>query len=275
MAISYSLHLGNSSNSIRTLKDLQKVSKHNLRRYKEREEADIEVLRGSSEAIDIARIFHEEFDEALLKYNQKVRKDRQIEDYLKHVDESKYDLCCELIIQVGNKDFFSDISKDKQKELVPLFEAQLQKLEELLPGFKIASAVAHFDEHTPHLHVVGVPIQHYEKGLSKRVSKSKVFTRDSLAMLQREMRKACEEEMQHIELFNQVELKEKELGHSKWMPKEVLEEFYALKKRIEELRSKEEKDVGYINELVEYYNKLLEQVEETEREIKRSREIEL
>ena len=38
-----------------------------------------------------------------------------------------------------------------------VFDYILECLQKLLPEFKIANAVIHFDEASPHMHVVGVP----------------------------------------------------------------------------------------------------------------------
>lgn len=278
MAFSYSFHLGGKSHSINRMSDLQKVSKHNLRKFKTREADNIVVLRGSSESIvsDVARIYHEEFDEAISEFNNGVPKERQIQDYLSHVEASKYDMAAEVIIQVGDMDFWANISAERQKEILPLLNAQIEKLEELAPNFKVVSAVAHFDESSPHLHIVGIPIsEDYKKGLKKRVSKRKVFTRESLQMLQKEMRKAVAIEMQKLEIFQGLELKEKEKGRNKDIPKHSLEAYNEHIALVNELEHDEAKKVEKINELIEYYNSLVDAIDEAERSINISREISL
>ena len=72
-----------------------------------------------------------------------------------------------------------------------------EDLEIILPTFKIASAIIHYDETSPHLHIVGVPIKFNNKnGMKKQVGKSDVFTKESLRKLQDKMRTLC------IESFN-------------------------------------------------------------------------
>ncbi|EOS23968.1 hypothetical protein C804_05346 [Lachnospiraceae bacterium A4] len=39
-----------------------------------------------------------------------------------------------------------------------VYKQLLLKLQEYLPNFKVANAVVHFDEASPHMHVVGVPV---------------------------------------------------------------------------------------------------------------------
>ena len=73
-----------------------------------------------------------------------------------------------------------------------VFKEQVNDLENLLPNFKIASAIIHYDETSPHLHIVGVPIKYKNKnGMSKQVSKADVFTKEVLKDLQDNMRTLC------------------------------------------------------------------------------------
>ena len=79
-----------------------------------------------------------------------------------------------------------------------VYSKQVEDLENILPNFKVASAIIHYDETSPHLHIVGVPIKNKSKnGMSKQVGKTDVFTKDSLKLLQDKMRILC------IESFNQ------------------------------------------------------------------------
>ena len=62
----------------------------------------------------------------------------------------------------------------------------------VVPEFKVANAVIHFDESSPHMHLVGLPISDNNKrGMKKQVAKSKIFTKDSLKRIQDEMRACC------------------------------------------------------------------------------------
>ena len=44
-----------------------------------------------------------------------------------------------------------------------LFNDEINDLELLVPNFKVASAIIHYDETSPHLHIVGVPIKYKNK----------------------------------------------------------------------------------------------------------------
>ena len=72
---------------------------------------------------------------------------------------------------------------------------KVEDLEMLVPNFKIASAIIHYDETSPHMHIVGVPIKEKSKyGMELQVGKSDVFTKDSLKVLQDKMSPLCIEE---------------------------------------------------------------------------------
>lgn len=53
---------------------------------------------------------------------------------------------------------------------------------ELMPSFVVANAVVHYDEASPHMHVVGVPVERgFKRGLETKVSKRSVFTQKTLS----------------------------------------------------------------------------------------------
>ena len=246
MSISYSFHLSNKSNAVTNTGKIVSVSRHNLRQYSSEhyDRNKIEVLRGSDKSIldDVKRIYHEEFDAALESYNKGKRSDRVIGDYLEHVSRSRSDVACEIIIQVGDKDFWEGKSLAERKRMTPVFERQLRRLEELVPEFRVASAIIHYDESSPHMHVVGVPVSSgYKKGLAKQVAKTKVFTADRLSDLQDRMRADLEQARYSIPSFDLLldghELNDKEKGRNKDLPKNSLAEFRLLKSQIAHMRS--------------------------------------
>lgn len=92
-------------------------------------------------------------------------------------------MAVEIIIQCGDREFWEEHA-DKKDKMYYVYNYTLSRLKELLPGFKVANAVIHFDEASPHMHVVGVPVHEgYKKGLSKRVSKRNVFTQESMSLI--------------------------------------------------------------------------------------------
>lgn len=199
------------------------ASKHNLRQYESPEYCrdNIFVLIGGDNILDdLKEAYHQEFDACLEEYNKGKRSDRQIADYLKYVSDSgKNDVAAELIIQLGDAEFWHDKPPEVKRQMILVFEEQLKHLNELVPEFRIVSAVVHLDEHSPHIHVIGIPIAGgYKRGMQKQAAKTKVFTRESLAELQDKMHKFAEQEMnEHPEIFEGEDLKQIEKGrNSDW-----------------------------------------------------------
>ena len=95
-----------------------------------------------------------------------------------------------------------------------VYRKQVNDLELLVPNFKVASAIIHYDETSPHMHIVGVPIKYKNKnGMEKQVGKSDVFTKVSLKNIQDKMRVYCINSFNRIYNVNYT-LKEKEEGRN-------------------------------------------------------------
>ena len=186
-----------SNNAIQNAKQLSTADKHNYRKYDNRQD-EIVVIKGTTSLYnDVLRFYKNEFEEARLEYNNKqTRDDRKIDDYFKKIsNNSKSDLAVQIIIELGNKKFWDTKSMTYKHKMTNVFIKQVDDLELLLPNFKICSAIIHYDETSPHLHIVGVPIKYNCKtGMSMQVGKTDVFTRNSLKKLQDKMRILCIEE---------------------------------------------------------------------------------
>lgn len=93
----------------------------------------------------------------------------------------------------NNKIEFKDL--DYKKKMTEVYKKQVDDLELIVPNFIVCSAIIHYDETSPHIHVVGVPIKYNCKtGMSIQVGKTDVFTRESLRKIQDKMRTLCIEE---------------------------------------------------------------------------------
>lgn len=186
-----------SNNAIQNAKQLSTADKHSYRKYDNRQD-EIVVIKGTTSLYnDVLRFYKNEFEEARLEYNNKqTRDDRKIDDYFKKIsNNSKSDLAVQIIIELGNKKFWDTKSMTYKHKMTNVFIKQIDDLELLLPNFKICSAIIHYDETSPHLHIVGVPIKYNCKtGMSMQVGKTDVFTRNSLKELQDKMRILCIEE---------------------------------------------------------------------------------
>ena len=121
---------------------------------------------------NIKAVYHELFDEALKRYNDKqTRVDRQIKDYYEKIRSGKQEkIFHEIILQVGNKDDMSADSEDGQLAAAVLGE-YMSSFQERNPHLRVFSAHLHMDEATPHLHIDFVPFTTGSKrGLDTRVS---------------------------------------------------------------------------------------------------------
>lgn len=120
----------------------------------------------------IKKIYHELFDEALKRYNEKqTRADRRIENYYEKIRNSKQEKPFhELILQIGDKENMSAESKNGTLAREVLDE-YYRGFQERNPQLKVFSAHLHMDEATPHLHIDFVPFTTGSKrGLDTRVS---------------------------------------------------------------------------------------------------------
>lgn len=205
-----------SNNAIQNAAQLSRVNKHNLRKY-ENDTESIRILYGSNNLYkDVQELYIQEFEQARLEYNAKqTRKDREIKDYFKHISDSdQWDLACEFVVELGDKDFWQDKDVEYRKKMSDVYNEQVGDLMKVVPEFKVANAVVHYDETSPHMHIVGLPVRTgCKRGLSKQVAKSKIFTKESLAKIQDEMRKRC------IKSYNKfygtvTELKKKQKGRN-------------------------------------------------------------
>ena len=126
---------------------------------------------------DIRAVYHELFDDALARYNEKqTRRDRVIDDYYEKIRTGKQEkLFEELIIQIGNKDDMSAASENGQLAQQMLDE-YMQSFQQRNPTLRVFSAHLHMDEATPHLHIDFIPFTTGSKrGLETRVSLKKAL----------------------------------------------------------------------------------------------------
>ena len=239
-----------SNNAIQNSNVLSKVNKHNLRDY-DNEKDLIRVIRGTNDIVnDVKDLYLEEFEEARIEYNNKqTRNDRKIENYFMKINESQNDLACEIIIELGDMDFWKDKDMKYQKRMSDVYNEQVNELMKILPTFKIANATIHFDETSPHMHIVGVPIiENCTRGMKKQVGKSQLFTKESLTKIQDKMRTAC------IKSFNKfydmdIKLKEKQKGRNQDINVKDMSNYTNIKKQLAEKEKKIDKANKQTNKL--------------------------
>ena len=231
-----------SNNAIQNAKDLSDVNKHNLRDYDNQTEL-IRTIYGTNDIVnDVKQVYLDEFEQARIEYNNKqTREDRKIGDYFKKVCESQNDIACEIIIELGDMDFWNDKDERYRFKMVDVYNEQIRDLTKIVPDFKIANATIHFDETSPHMHIVGVPVSYdCKRGMKKQVVKSKLFTKTTLTQIQDKMRNAC------IKSFNKFydmdfKLKEKQKGRNQDVNVNDMGNYREIKKQLAKKEQKLEK----------------------------------
>ena len=112
-------------------------------------------------------------------------------------------------------EYWDEKSLEYKYQMTQVFEQQLADIQEIVPDFYIANATIHFDEHSPHMHIVGVPVkENCKTGLSRQVGKTSIFTKESLVVIQDKMRERCINEF-NIAYGLNSKLKEKEKGKNR------------------------------------------------------------
>ncbi len=231
-----------SNNAIQNAKDLSDVNKHNLRDYDNQTEL-IRTICGTSDIVnDVKQVYLEEFEQARIEYNNKqTREDRKIGDYFKKVCESQNDIACEIIIELGDMDFWNDKSERYRFKMVDVYNEQIKDLNKIIPDFKIANATIHFDETSPHMHIVGVPVAlNCTRGMKKQVGKSKLFTKATLTEIQDKMRNACIKSYNKFYEVN-TRLKQKQKGRNQDINVNEMGNYREIKKQLKQKEQKLEK----------------------------------
>ena len=117
-------------------------------------------------------VYHELFDEALARYNEKqTRSDRRIEDYYEKIRSGKQEKPFhEIILQIGDKDNMGAKTENGQLA-AKVLDKYMQDFQQRNPTLRVFSAYLHMDEASPHLHIDFVPYTTGSKwGLDTRVS---------------------------------------------------------------------------------------------------------
>lgn len=231
-----------ANNAIQNAKDLSDVNKHNLRDYDNQTEL-IRTIYGTNDIVnDVKQVYLEEFEQARIEYNNdQTREDRKIKDYFKKVSDSQNDIACEIIIELGDIDFWNDKNERYRFKMVDVYNEQIKDLTKIVPDFKIANATIHFDETSPHMHIVGVPVTtNCTRGMKKQVGKSKLFTKTTLAEIQDKMRNTCIKSYNKFYEVN-TRLKQKQKGRNQDINVNEMGNYREIKKQPKQKEQKLEK----------------------------------
>ena len=121
---------------------------------------------------NVKDVYHELFDEALARYNEKqTRSDRRIDDYYEKIRSGKQERPFhEIILQIGDKDNMGAKTENGQLA-AKVLDKYMRDFQRRNPTLRVFSAYLHMDEATPHLHIDFVPYTTGSKrGLDTRVS---------------------------------------------------------------------------------------------------------
>ena len=291
--ISVSFHIGSKNNAIPNLKKLKTIDIHNNRKYSKSNNEDLDlskskyniILKGTKNLVaDVKKLYKDEFDEAVYSYNQKqTRENRKIINYLSKIEEDKQkNIATEIILQLGDREDWKEIKLEDKEKMKDVFKKGLETLES--KGFKVANAVLHLDETSPHCHIIGVPIgTNFKKGMEKQVSSKSVFSLDKMEVLRDEIEKVL------IAEYNKVYNLDVEKKQEKGMIEEhlsiteykqikpvvdelikVVDKNIVLEEIKENLRDKE-KEIKEVKESIDYSEtlkkKLVADVEAKEKEV--------
>lgn len=267
----FSFHLSNGNHTLNTTSAVTKALRHNLRGYKNTKNYDPNqnlILVGNDDITlgTFENFYTELFSESVAKYNEsktvKSNPDRYIFDYLQKVSDSKQQAVAEeVIITAGDFDFWEEHKDLDRRKLDTVFKAVLEQLSNDCPNFKIFNAVVHYDESSPHLHIIGIPIAvGQRRGMETRVGKAQVFKRETLEMLQDNLRNRFKEE---VKKAYGVQVKKKGKGRNFNFSKEYYIQSKEEGKKILELNNSLEKSVSSSLESLKNHNAEMEKIKDS------------
>lgn len=233
---------------------------------------------------DIKAVYHELFDEALERYNEKqTRADRRIEDYYDKICSGKQEKPFhEIILQIGNREDMAADSEAGELARETLNE-YMQSFQERNPQLRVFSAHLHMDEATPHLHIDFIPyISGSNRGLDTRVSLKKALNAQGFKggsrgdtewsqWVQAEKEQLAEIMERHGIEWEQKGTHEKHLSVLDYKKQERTKEVEALENTIEE----KQQELSSLTKRVERLDKGKEEIESLEYELEYSPELQL
>ncbi len=228
---------------------------------------------------DVKDVYHELFDEALVRYNEKqTRSDRKIDDYYDKICFGKQEKPFhEIILQIGDKDNMGATTENGQLAAKVLDE-YMRDFQRRNPTLRVFSAYLHMDEATPHLHIDFVP---YTTG-SKRGLDTRVSLKQALSALGFKGGTRSETELNQWVQHEKKQLAEIMLEHGiEWEKKGTHEKHLSVldfkkkerAKEVAELEAKKESLEEHNVAILETSEKWLGELENLEQEIHSAQEI--
>lgn len=204
--ITQSLHIGTGNHNVSTKNKLYSISKHNERLYKDKEQKNIYNFYQGTISKNVSDIYDRVFGRYVEDYNSKQKRaDRKIDDYLNYISNDKrQNIATEIILQYGDKEFWKDKTwkTDDKEKIMMFFRNQINEFkaysESLLKNYpgaslNIAQATLHFDEDSPHLHLICVPAMPSKRHVALQPNKSLFFANERLPRIHDYLREKANE----------------------------------------------------------------------------------
>ena len=215
--LAYSFHLGSDKNKSKLAK---KVAKDNLSGTTS---LSNNAIQNAKDLSDVNRHNLRDYD----NQRELIRIIYGTDDIVNDVKQVYLDEFEEARLEYNNKQTHED---RKIKDLI-----------KIVPTFKIANATIHFDETSPHMHIVGAPVvENCTRGMKKQVEKSQVFTKNTLTEIQDKMRNACIKSYNKFYEVN-IKLKEKQKGRNQDINVNEMGNYREIKKQLKQKEQKLEK----------------------------------
>lgn len=227
---------------------------------------------------NVKDVYHELFDEALARYNEKqTRSDRRIDNYYEKILSGKQEKSFhEIILQIGDRDNMGATTENGQLAAKVLDE-YMRDFQRRNPTLWVFSACLHMDEATPHLHIDFVP---YMTG-SKRGLDTRVSLKQALSVLGFKGGTRRETELNQWVLYEKKQLAAVMLEHGiEWEQKGTHEKHLSVldfekqerAKEVAELEAKKESLEEHNVAILEVSEKWMNELENLEHEIHSAQE---
>ena len=209
---------------------------------------------------NVKDVYHELFDEALARYNEKqTRSDRRIDNYYEKILSGKQEKPFhEIILQIGDRDNMGATTENGQLAAKVLDE-YMRDFQRRNPTLWVFSACLHMDEATPHLHIDFVP---YMTG-SKRGLDTRVSLKQALSVLGFKGGTRRETELNQWVLYEKKQLAAVMLEHGiEWEQKGTHEKHLSVLDFEKQERAKEVAELEAKKESLEEHNVAILEVSE-------------
>ena len=209
---------------------------------------------------NVKDVYHELFDEALARYNEKqTRSDRRIDNYYEKILSGKQEKPFhEIILQIGDRDNMGATTENGQLAAKVLDE-YMRDFQRRNPTLWVFSACLHMDEATPHLHIDFVP---YMTG-SKRGLDTRVSLKQALSVLGFKGGTRRETELNQWVLYEKKQLAAVMLEHGiEWEQKGTHEKHLSVLDFEKQERAKEVAELEAKKESLEEHNAAILQTSE-------------